>query len=217
MDKIKKQNNLEELTEHYKTIYSVKYLHPTPKLPFRLHPDRDVILAQMRALYEIEVKNSGRTIIWDKSIIENINRVVTWLYLPNKRDLLLSGPFGCGKTTLLSCLKRLFFSYITEANAKTIYTKCKDERVTNNLGEVPILIIDDLGVEPANGKNYGEEYHPIVDLLLFRYAKRKNTIIATNLSLEEIEREYGSRCFDRIQETFAQIQLTNSSYRLQSD
>lgn len=77
----------------------------------------------------------------------------------------------------------------------------------------PLLLIDDLGIEPARCLIYGEEYYPISRLLLHRYDKQLTTIIATNLSIEEIQDRYGDRIVDRMNETFNVLVYCNKSYR----
>ena len=75
------------------------------------------------------------------------------------------------------------------------------------------LIIDDLGCEPVEVKNFGTSVTPITDIIYERYAAMKPTIITTNLDTRQIRSEYNERVADRLNEICRVIGYKNESYR----
>lgn len=130
------------------------------------------------------------------------------------KGILLSGPVGCGKTSLLNVMK-----YLTPVPYKFSVKPCRDisfefikdgyeviHRYANGklyISEPKIFCFDDLGVE-NNLKYYGNECNVMAEILLSRYdifiAKRIPTHITTNLSASEIELQYGVRVRSRLRE-----------------
>jgi energy-coupling factor transporter ATP-binding protein EcfA2 len=130
------------------------------------------------------------------------------------KGILLAGPVGCGKTTLMNVMKHL-----TKAERKFTVKPCRDisiEFINDGYGvihkysigkqyqnEQRIYCLDDLGVE-NNLKYYGNECNVIAEVLLSRYdifiSKRIPTHITTNLSASEIETQYGIRVRSRLRE-----------------
>lgn len=130
------------------------------------------------------------------------------------KGILLAGPVGCGKTTLMNVMKHL-----AKAEHKFIVKPCRDisiEFINQGYGiihqysigkqyhsEQRIYCLDDLGIE-NNLKYYGNECNVIAEVLLSRYdifiSKRIPTHITTNLSASEIETHYGIRVRSRLRE-----------------
>lgn len=131
-----------------------------------------------------------------------------------EKGILLAGPVGCGKTTLMNVMKHL-----TKAEHKFIVKPCRDISIEfindgysiihqYSIGkayhsEQRIYCLDDLGVE-NNLKYYGNECNVLAEVLLSRYgiflSKRIPTHITTNLSASEIETHYGIRVRSRLRE-----------------
>ena len=65
---------------------------------------------------------------------------------------------------------------------------------------IPILAIDDVGVEPTEVKYYGSELRPIIDIILHRSNENKPTIIASNFGESDFLNKYGERVFDRLKD-----------------
>jgi DNA replication protein DnaC len=130
------------------------------------------------------------------------------------KGILLAGPVGCGKTTMMNIMKHL-----TKAEHKFIVKPCRNigiEFINDGYGIIlkysqgtpdryqpRIYCLDDLGVE-NNLKYYGNECNVIAEVLLSRYdifiSKRIPTHITTNLSASEIETHYGIRVRSRLRE-----------------
>ncbi|MBQ4089891.1 MAG: ATP-binding protein [Clostridia bacterium] len=123
-----------------------------------------------------------------------------------KNNIVLSGYSGTGKTFLLNCI----FARIIERGFSgiriTAYRMHEIMRMKHigsengaeefeELLNVPILFIDDLGTEPML-RGISIEY--LFILLNERCAARRHTIIATNLSKDDIQDRYGERVSSRM-------------------
>ena len=130
------------------------------------------------------------------------------------KGILLAGPVGCGKTSIMNIMK-----YLTPVGHKFSIKPCREvsfefiqdgyqvlhKYSTGNLyhNDPKIICFDDLGVE-SNLKYYGNECNVMAELLLSRYdifiSKRIPTHITSNLSASEIEQHYGIRVRSRLRE-----------------
>jgi DNA replication protein DnaC len=130
------------------------------------------------------------------------------------KGILLSGPVGCGKTSLMNLMKHL-----TSTEHKFFVKPCRDisfEFIQDGYeiihkyskgklyqSEPKTICFDDLGTE-NNLKYYGNECNVMAEILLSRYdiftTKKNQTHITTNLSASEIENAYGNRVRSRLRE-----------------
>lgn len=130
------------------------------------------------------------------------------------KGILLSGPIGCGKTSLMNLMKHL-----TPIEHKFFIKPCRDisfEFIQDGYeiihkyskgklyqSEPKTICFDDLGTE-NNLKYYGNECNVMAEILLSRYdlfiSKKTQTHITTNLSASEIEQHYGNRARSRLRE-----------------
>lgn len=130
------------------------------------------------------------------------------------KGILLSGPVGCGKTSLMNLMKHL-----TPIEHKFFLKPCRDisfEFIHDGYeivhkyskgklyqSEPKTICFDDLGIE-SNLKYYGNECNVMAEILLSRYdiftTKKIQTHITTNLSASEIENIYGNRVRSRLRE-----------------
>ena len=131
------------------------------------------------------------------------------------KGILLSGPVGCGKTTIMNLMKHL-----TPLEHKFSVKPCRDisfEFIQDgyqiihkySIGKLyesqpKTICFDDLGVE-NNLKYFGNECNVMAEIILSRYdifiSKKILTHITTNLSASEIEVNYGNRVRSRLRET----------------
>ena len=132
------------------------------------------------------------------------------------KGILLSGPVGCGKTSLMNLMK-----YLTPTEHKFFLKPCRDisfEFIQDGYeiihkyskgklyqSEPKTICFDDLGTE-NNLKYFGNECNIMAEILLSRYdiftTKKIQTHITTNLSASEIETHYGNRVRSRMREMF---------------
>lgn len=130
------------------------------------------------------------------------------------KGIMLSGPVGCGKTSLMNLMKHL-----TATEHKFFVKPCRDisfEFIQDGYqiihkysigklyqSEAKTICFDDLGTE-NNLKYFGNECNVMAEILLSRYdlytSKKLQTHITTNLSATEIEKNYGNRVRSRLRE-----------------
>lgn len=135
------------------------------------------------------------------------------------KGILLSGPVGCGKTSLMHLMK--YFGnhqqaiYILKPCREVSFEFNRDGyEVMNRYGrnsfaksgqaEIPRnYCFDDLGTE-NNLKYFGNECNVMAEVLLTRYdlfvSRKLITHITTNLAASEIEKMYGNRVRSRMRE-----------------
>ncbi len=125
-----------------------------------------------------------------------------------KLNLLLHGASGLGKSYLLRCVAReaadqgvvaLTMSANTLLNhIRQVYFSYQPDELDQPYYDVPLLLIDDLGVEP---KWEGITIEQLFALLEHRLNHKKPTVLSTNLSPTELQARYteriSSRLFDR--------------------
>ena len=132
------------------------------------------------------------------------------------KGILLSGPVGCGKTSLMNLMK-----YLTPTEHKFFIKPCRDisfefiqegYEVIHKYSKGKLyqtdpktICFDDLGTE-NNLKYFGNECNVMAEILLSRYdiyiSKHIQTHITTNLSASEIETQYGNRVRSRMRAMF---------------
>lgn len=130
------------------------------------------------------------------------------------KGLLLSGPIGCGKTSIMNLMR-----FVPEQNSKYILKPTREisfefikegyeviQRYTSGntmQNNVKNYCFDDLGTE-NNLKYFGNECNVMGEILLSRYdlfVNKKNiTHLTTNLSATEIETAYGNRVRSRLRQ-----------------
>ncbi|WP_309609874.1 AAA family ATPase [Flavobacterium sp.] len=141
------------------------------------------------------------------------------------KGILLSGPVGCGKTTLMTLMRNA-----AKQNNNFIMKTCRDisfefikegyqtiqkySNGNNSHSEYRNYCFDDLGVE-TNLKYYGNECNVMAEIILSRYdifiSKQIITHITSNLSATEIETAYGNRVRSRLREMLNLIAFDDNS------
>lgn len=146
-----------------------------------------------------------------------------------KKGLLLTGPIGCGKTSLMNLMRyisaahthhimtstrKISFQFIQEGYS--IIQKYSDGSfVTGNQEWEPkIYCFDDLGAENTL-KYFGNDCNVMAEILLSRYdyfvSHNMITHITTNLNSTELETMYGNRVRSRLREMMNLISFDNVS------
>lgn len=140
------------------------------------------------------------------------------------KGILLTGPVGCGKTSLMF-LMRFFLPF----ENRYIVRSCRDISFEFIKDGYPIIskyshfsfknsapltyCFDDLGTE-NNLKHYGNECNIMAEILLSRYdlfiSRKLLTHITTNLSASEMEALYGNRVRSRMREMFNLVAFNKS-------
>ncbi|MDN4163860.1 ATPase [Cytophagales bacterium LB-30] len=134
------------------------------------------------------------------------------------KGILITGPVGCGKTSLMTLLRFMLSpkeQYIIKStrditlefiqDGYTVINKYSKAAFQQTSGELSpkSYCFDDLGVE-SNIKYYGNETNVMAEILLSRYdmfiSRHMLTHATTNLSASEIESCYGNRVRSRLRE-----------------
>lgn len=135
---------------------------------------------------------------------------------PNK-GILLSGPVGCGKTSLMKLLRHLVphkRSYELVPCRTIVFSfNHLGYKAIGDYGDNGFFCFDDLGVEPS-GRFYGKDSNVMGEIILSRYELFLNhkvkTHATTNLSAQELEDRYGNRVRSRMREMFNLISFDSS-------
>jgi energy-coupling factor transporter ATP-binding protein EcfA2 len=175
---------------------------------FRIIPDDHEILYQLMVWF-----------VCDKEAAHHCG-------LSLRKGILLSGPVGCGKTTLMQLIRQMH-----EPKDQFIVKPCRDVSYEFNqdgfavinrygrssfdrYGKPKTYCFDDLGSENAI-KFYGNECNVMAEILMSRYDmfvnRRMITHMTTNLSSSEIEDYYGLRVRSRLREMFNLIAFPSST------
>lgn len=138
--------------------------------------------------------------------------------------LILSGMPGTGKSHIAAAIlqgilpKHVGF-YVTCMGAIRAVRETwrkdserSEREVLNILGEVPLLVMDEIGVQ------YGTdgEQTVIFDILDRRYRDMMPTILLTNQDKAGLKQFIGDRAFDRLTETCRWVAFDWPSYRIQA-
>ncbi|MDG5492911.1 ATPase [Psychroserpens sp. SPM9] len=127
---------------------------------------------------------------------------------PNK-GILLSGPVGCGKTSLMKLLRHIVphqksYELIPARNITFAFNNIGYKTI-QEYGNSNFYCFDDLGVE-TTGRHFGKDCNVMGEILLSRYdlflQRKIRTHATTNLNAQELEERYGSRVRSRMRQLF---------------
>lgn len=146
------------------------------------------------------------------------------------KGILLNGPIGCGKTTLMKVFAKNSYQPFQMVSCRKVADAYKnkssegvDKYSNTSKTSMPHLFygheqlgwcFDDLGTESVK-KNFGDELNVMAEIIMNWYDKRGvgfNKIhITTNLNAEDIEKCYGPRVRSRMREMFNYIKFDNET------
>lgn len=194
------------------------------KLPMSVAQARNALLAAIQA----EVEYRRRPFSMTDALSEQIDRMAAWLVgNSSKFAAVLCGGCGNGKTSLVKAFQNLLCYMnipVPDGHGKVWGMRiCNAREIAGiartdypaflTLAQIPMLAIDDVGIEPLEVMEYGNMVNPIVELLTKRYDEQLFTIMTTNLTPEGIRKRYGDRIADRLNEMAVVIPFKNPSYR----
>jgi DNA replication protein DnaC len=164
------------------------------------------------------LSNMQKVVAVCKNFIRHFNK--------SNDNLLLLGNTGVGKTFLANCIAKELLDrgntviYLTAFRLFDILEKNKFSKDENDaydasnqfdyILDCDLLIIDDLGTELNNSFTNSQLYLIINERLL----RQKSTIISTNLSLTNINTNYGERIFSRIASSYLVQRIIGEDIRL---
>ena len=139
------------------------------------------------------------------------------------QNLFFYGDTGVGKTFLSHCIANallesshcvLYFSAfdLFDSMAQTAFSRKSETTPGENfILDCDLLIIDDLGTELTNSFVSSQLFLCINE----RIARRKSTVISTNLTLEDFSSTYSERTFSRIASNYQMVKLIGKDIRIQ--
>lgn len=212
------QINVEQLRS---LLLKRKIIRPRFKIPLTYEQTKDALLAAFQA----EVEYRHQEFRESPEILSYIDQASHWLTDQKKMGLLMCGVPGNGKTTLMRAISNLINLFeLKDDYSQALFVRTLDAREIVRLSrdafdqyrktsQMPMLAIDDLGLEPAEVLDYGNVLNPVIDLLSTRYNDQLFTLVTTNLTGKQIREKYGDRIADRFNEMMDVIIFKTSSYR----
>lgn len=186
----------------------------------------------IETFYKAEVEKRAGVYVPTESLGNSMDEVARFLTEDNRRrfGLFLNGYIGNGKTTMLTCISKIYSFLVSEdyilhkddygdcfrmVASKDVFYQFQDDRASFDvIKKSEKLIIDDFGEEPAEMQIYGVAYYPMRDLLMYRYDHRLLTLISSNLNAEQIKQKYrDERLVDRMREMFYVVAFHDKSFR----
>jgi DNA replication protein DnaC len=138
------------------------------------------------------------------------------LGLDLNKGILLSGPIGCGKTSIMHLMKPFLYAKYdykikTTRSVSFEFAKYGFETLqqytekSNQQIRLTGYCFDDLGAEQQI-KHFGNDCNVMAEILISRYEQfiENNSVthITTNLSASELENAYGNRVRSRLRQMF---------------
>lgn len=160
---------------------------------------------------------------------ENVVKALEAMDADEGCGLVVSGPVGCGKTTLCDAIaagRGWWVRRMTEGEGRGWFAKYGGEigevagkRQGDEWAALPKSVyLDDVGQEPPLNV-YGVRSEPVGDFVValgeaYRTGRwRKRLVATTNLDLRGLVDRYGSRFMDRVAEMCVILYLRNGSLR----
>lgn len=134
------------------------------------------------------------------------------------KGILLSGPVGCGKTSLMKLLRHIVphrkpYELIPTRNIVFAFNNL-GYKIIEDYGDMRFYCFDDLGLE-ATGRHFGKDCNVMGEILLSRHEFFLNhnirTHATTNLNAQELEERYGNRVRSRMRQLFNLIAFDHKS------
>ncbi|MHA7831280.1 MAG: ATPase [Flagellimonas sp.] len=129
--------------------------------------------------------------------------------IDSDKGILLSGPVGCGKTTLMKLMRHITPHYrpyeVIPARNIVFGFNHIGHSIIEDYGNGRYFCFDDIGVEQM-GRHFGKDCNVLGEILLSRHElfleSGLRTHATTNLNAEELEERYGKRVRSRMRELF---------------
>lgn len=181
--------------------------------PFEIDLPEAKVAEALAYLYALKCAQTGKVADITPMVTKAIERAAHWLVNPERVSLKILGTPGTGKTTLLFAIREFIYRHnqtqpfgrpgLCIHPALMIADAFLHADANFDLRRatlIPVLAIDDVGVEPTEVKYYGSELRPITDIILHRSNENKPTIIVSNFGESDFLNKYGERVFDRLKD-----------------
>lgn len=167
-------------------------------------PDAGQILEKVFAEF---LQQQGRSMQW----LPEYNEVARWLTNNEGRGLFLFGSCGRGK----SMLCRYVLPAILLTCCRKVVSVFDMQQLNANIDLVlqkHIISLDDVGTEDVSN-HYGNKRLAFAETVDAAEKYGKLLIVSTNLSVDDIRRQYGDRVLDRIRSTTCRVLFEGESMR----
>ncbi len=140
------------------------------------------------------------------------------LNIDTNKGILLTGPVGCGKTSLMKLMQYIVphhkqYKVIPTRNITFAFNHTGYKTI-EHFGNQKFYCFDDLGVEPT-GRYFGKDCNVIGEILLSRYdlflEHKLKTHATSNLNAQELEERYGNRVRSRMRQLFNLVAFDKNS------
>ena len=161
----------------------------------------------LRAAMEYFIGLENKPLQW----LPEYDRVAEWLAGNQGRGLFLFGHCGRGKSVLC----RYAIPAILLHHMHKVASVYDVQEMNRNLDVVlskHIISLDDIGTEEVSVK-YGERRQAFAEVMDAAEKYGKLVIVSTNLSAEQLRKQYGDRVVDRIRSTMCRIPFNGESLR----
>lgn len=209
---------------------STTYQHYPIDKRFKINFDK--ILFHFEAIGRHYLNPKFKIIPADKEIIYRVLVILIGDYesclkrkLDPNKGILLAGPLGCGKTSVMQVAKRFMkplerYQMRTTRQATYDFQKNGYEAI-ERLSKTGPIFFDDLGMEQYSSY-YRNDCNVMAEILLNRYdlmyqsftetdRRLRVTYATTNLGVDELAEAYGDRVRSRMKEMFNLIIYNDSS------
>ncbi len=184
-------------------------------------------------LYKAEVERKMCDFVKTENLRTQIANIARLMFNSRRWGLLIRGSFGNGKTTMANTIKYAvnqltnehYFSegeifdweWMQSVNARemvNLYIADKDNGRFTDMKRRLWLIVDDIGLDPAEIMVYGTKFYPFLELIDYRYERRLPTVLVSNLKRDELMRHYADeRLNDRFNEMFNATTFRDNTFR----
>jgi DNA replication protein DnaC len=128
---------------------------------------------------------------------------------PRQRNLLFVGPPGTGKTYLMACVANA----LLDQGRSILYTTAPDlfEIMNDLVFHADLLLVDDLGTEPAAASRYAD----LLGIIDRRTGQNLATVISSNADPAALRDTYDERLLSRLMGSFAIYRFFGPDVRLE--
>jgi len=135
----------------------------------------------------------------------------------HKKGIMIVGDIGTGKTLMLKTAIKIIEKHtikrFKQLHSKEVAEAIKEaESGIRSLKKMPMLI-DDIGKEQKEAKDYGSAFNPIPDLFALRWDFGSWTFATCNYNFDDLVNFYGRSTVDRMNQMFNIITLKGESRR----
>lgn len=182
-----------------------KIIYDFPKILIYLEAKGKMLFGQHFKIYEEDKEvlfKLSNYFIKDQANCEKLG-------IDPDKGILLTGPVGCGKTSLMKLMRFMVphqRSYVVMPCRNIVFAfNHLGYKTIEDYGDDSYFCFDDIGMEPV-GRYYGRDCNVIGEIMVSRYELFLETNLkthgTTNLSAKEFENMYGTRVRSRMKILF---------------